>query len=167
VKCFYAVDRFLEKIENAFVIIILSIMILLSFLQIILRNIFSTSISWGDIFLRHLVLWIGFIGASLAIRENKHINIDVLTKLLTSRIKKIVQAVVNLFAAVICYFLMQASITFIHFEKEGASTLFSNVPVWMAQLIIVIGFGIMMFRFSVRFLEMIFSFGKSTMEMPA
>lgn len=131
-------------------------MILLAFLQVILRNFFSTSIFWGDIFLRHLVLWIGFIGASLATKEGKHINIDVLSKLLTPKAKRISQIIVNLFASVICFFLMRAAITFIIMEREGGGIIFSDIPIWVAQIIIVIGFCIMMLRFFIRALENIF-----------
>ena len=156
-KCFTIINNLLAKIENLFIIIILSTMILLSFLQVILRNFFSTSIFWGDIFLRHLVLWIGFIGASLATKEGKHINIDALSKLLSPKAKKVSQIIVNLFSSVICFFLMQAALTFINMEREGGSILFSDIPVWSAQIIIAIGFGIMMLRFFIRTLEFFFS----------
>ena len=152
-KCFRIVNQILEKIENFFVILILSMMIFLSFLQVILRNFFSTSIVWGDIFLRHLVLWIGFIGASLATKEGKHINIDVLSKLLTPTAKKIGQIIVSLFSSVICYFLMRAAITFINMEQEGGGILFSGVPIWIAQIILAIGFGMMLLRFFILTLE--------------
>ena len=56
----------------------------LAFLQIFLRNVFTTGLAWGDLVLRNLVLWIGFIGATLATREGKHINIDILSRSLLS-----------------------------------------------------------------------------------
>jgi TRAP-type C4-dicarboxylate transport system permease small subunit len=142
-------------LENILVIIILTLMITMAFLQVILRNFFSNSIMWGDIFLRHLVLWIGFLGASLATREGKHINIDVLSRLLSPRFKRISGIIVNLFSSVVCFFLMRASIGFIIMEKESGTTLLSGIPTWTAQIIIAIGFGIMMFRFFVRALDLV------------
>ncbi|MBD3288330.1 TRAP transporter small permease subunit [candidate division KSB1 bacterium] len=150
-------DKFIARIETFFVVIILTSMILLAFLQVILRNFFATSIFWADVFLRHLVLWIGFIGASLATRESKHINIDVLTKLLPQKGKQVSQIIINLFAAVVCFFLMQAAINFIKLEAELGGDLFAGVPTWSAQLIIAIGFGIMMFRFFLQSIEQILS----------
>ena len=142
-----------EKIENILVIIILTVMILLAFTQVILRNFFSTSIFWGDIFLRHMVLWIGFIGASLATREGRHINIDALSRLLSHHTKLLSQTIVNLFSAVVSFFLMQAAIGFIGMEKDSGTIVFSSIPTWFAQIIIAIGFGIMMLRFFIKFLE--------------
>lgn len=152
-KFIHLIDNILEKIESLFLILILTTMIVLAILQIILRNFFSTSIFWGDIVLRHLVLWIGFIGASLATKEGKHINIDVLSKLLSQNSKRIIQIISNFFASVICFFLMRAAIRFIGMEREGGSVLFSTVPVWIAQIILAIGFAIMMLRFFIKSLD--------------
>ena len=65
-------DDSLGRIEKFFVAGMLGVMILLAFLQIVLRNVFSSGISWGDPLVRYLVLWVGFIGASLATKESKH-----------------------------------------------------------------------------------------------
>lgn len=151
-------NNLVAKIETVFLITILLTMILLAFLQVILRNFFSTSIFWGDTFLRHLVLWIGFIGASLATKEGRHINIDVLSRILTPTAKRISSIVINLFSATVSFFLMRAAITFIKFEKEFGSTLFKGIPVWIFQIIIAIGFGLIMIRFLIHALENIFNY---------
>jgi len=155
-KIINSINNILAKIESFFLIIILLTMILLAFLQVILRNFFSTSILWGDTFLRHLVLWIAFIGASLATKENRHINIDALSRLLPKTMKKITAIVINFFAATVCFFLMRAAITFIQSEKQAGSTLFAGIPTWIFQIIMAIGFGLMMFRFLIHSLENIF-----------
>lgn len=152
-KFINSIDNLLAKIESFFLITILLSMILLAFLQVILRNFFSTSILWGDTLLRHLVLWIGFIGASLATKETRHINIDALSRLLSKPAKKISAIIANLFAAIVCFFLMKASITFLTYEKESGSTLFADIPVWIFQIIIAIGFGLMMLRFLLHAIE--------------
>ena len=71
------VARFLEKIEGHLIVLILSLMILLSFGQMLLRNLFNMGIVWGDTLLRQWVLWVGFLGASMAVRHDKHISIEV------------------------------------------------------------------------------------------
>jgi len=64
------IDLFLEKIEGHLIVLILSLMILLSFGQILLRNFFDMGIIWGDTLLRQWVLWLGFLGASLAVKHD-------------------------------------------------------------------------------------------------
>ena len=69
-KLFKKIDEIIAGLETALITVILSLMIILSFGQVVLRNFFNESILWGDIFLRQMVLWVGFIGASLADRRN-------------------------------------------------------------------------------------------------
>jgi C4-dicarboxylate transporter DctQ subunit len=156
-KIINSINNTFAKIESILLIIILFSMILLAFLQVILRNFFSTSIFWGDTFLRHLVLWIAFIGASLATKENRHINIDVLSRSLPKSAKKVTGIIVNLFASTVCFFLLRAAITFLKYEKQSGSTLFKEIPVWIFQMIIAIGFGLMMLRFFIHALENVIS----------
>ena len=85
-KILQKIDRGLYLFENSLLILILSVMVFMAFLQVVLRNLFHSGILWGDIFLRHLVLWVGFIGASLATRSERHINIDILTRLMSPKV---------------------------------------------------------------------------------
>jgi len=166
-KIINSINNILAKIETIFLITILLTMILLAFLQVILRNFFSTSILGGDgdIFLRHLVLWVAFLGAALATRESRHINIDILSRLLSPTAKRISAIVINFFSATVCFFLMRAAIIFIsdekkHFERleeMGVTKLLAGIPEWIYLLIIAIGFGLMMLRFVIHALENIFS----------
>jgi len=78
------VDETIDRVEQTLLVTFLGFMILIAFLQIVLRNFFNTGLSGGDPLLRNLVLWIGFIGATLATREGKHINIDVVSRWLPS-----------------------------------------------------------------------------------
>jgi TRAP-type C4-dicarboxylate transport system permease small subunit len=73
-------DEIIDRVEQTLLITLLSCMILTAFLQIILRNALATGLAWGDSLVRNMVLWIGFIGATLATREGKHISLDVLSR---------------------------------------------------------------------------------------
>jgi TRAP-type C4-dicarboxylate transport system permease small subunit len=125
-------------------------MVLLSFTQVILRNVFSSGFMWADILLRHLVLWIGFLGAALATSAERHISIDAFTRLLSARWKHLARIVTNFFALVICAFLAKASVTFVLSEMESQTELFSGVMTWHAQMIIPVGYVLLMLHFIVR-----------------
>ena len=53
-----------------------------SFLQVLLRNLFHAGVEGTDVLLRHGVLWIALVGASLAIRRARHIRIDIVPRLI-------------------------------------------------------------------------------------
>ena len=84
-KILEKINAWIEQTETALLVLVLGFMVVFAFLQVVLRNIFDEGILWGDILLRHLVLWVGFIGASLATREQKHINIDLFSRWLPEK----------------------------------------------------------------------------------
>jgi len=142
-------NSWIEGAETFVLILVLGIMVVFAFLQVVLRNVFNEGILWGDIFLRHLVLWVGFLGASLATREQKHINIDIFSRFISDRGKVVVRAVSNLFSVFICYLLADAGWTFIQDEQMMGSVIFADIPAWYFQIIIPIGFFLMSFRFMI------------------
>jgi TRAP-type C4-dicarboxylate transport system permease small subunit len=142
-------NSWIENAETVVLITVLGLMVLFAFLQVVLRNIFNEGILWGDILLRHLVLWVGFIGASLATREQKHINIDLFGRFLSDKWKNIARLVTNLFSVFICYLLADAGWTFVQDEQMMGTEVFADIPAWYFQTIIPIGFFLMSFRFLV------------------
>ncbi len=149
------IDRWLETITGWILVALLGIMIAMAFGQVVLRNFFESSIEWGDIFLRHLVLWVGYFGAVIATGEGRHLRIEFLSKLVSDKPRKIFFIVTSLFAGIICYFLMQASVSFIELEMESESTLILDLPTWYFIIIIPAGYGLIAFRFFVRTLKWI------------
>jgi TRAP-type C4-dicarboxylate transport system permease small subunit len=149
-KLLLFVDRWLTRITGWLIIFFLSIMIVMAFGQVVLRNFFHTSIEWGDVFLRHLVLWLGFLGAIIATGEGRHLKIEFINKLAPERYRKGIYVVTNFFAAVVCFFLMKAAMVFVQMEGESADTLILNLSTTYFIIIIPVGYGIIAFRFLVR-----------------
>lgn len=138
-----------DKLEYLVLVFLFTIMVGLAFLQIVLRIFFATGILWGDPLLRHMLLWVALLGATMATKEGKHINIDVISKLFPDRGKAAIQALTNLFSAVICVFLIQASLKFIRDEFQGGALAFLKVPTWTVTLIFPVAFGLIALRFGI------------------
>ena len=146
-------DEALGRVEKFLVVAMLGIMILMAFLQIILRNVFSTGISWGDPLVRYLVLWVGFIGAGVATKEGKHITIEVFARWFSGHGSRYLKALPHLVSAFVCSMLTFAGWTFVQNEAQMGGTAFLKIPVWIPQLIIPICFTLMTLRFGFRALE--------------
>jgi TRAP-type C4-dicarboxylate transport system permease small subunit len=144
------IDKTLTKVEGYILITLLFVMVVMAFLQVALRNLFSSGILWADIFLRHLLLWLGFLGAAIATSENRHINIDAVRRFLSKRMRSAVEVLTDSFAAVICFMLAQASWTFVQGEIADRRVLFGDFPSWYAQVIIPVGFGLLVVHFAIR-----------------
>lgn len=154
------VDATIDRIEQTLIVTFLGFMILIAFLQIVLRNFFLTGLDWGDSLLRNLVLWIGFIGATLATREGKHINIDVVSRWLPALGKNTVTLVTHLFSFFICCLLTYAALKFIKNEAQMGSKTFLNLPAWVPEMILPMTFSLMTFRFGLRSMKNLSEMGK-------
>jgi TRAP-type C4-dicarboxylate transport system permease small subunit len=120
---------------------------------VMLRNVFGTGLVWADTVVRHLVLWVGFIGAALATSEQRHISIDAVTKFLSPRFKHSVSVLTSLFALVVCLFLAAAAWTYLEDERTYGGELVLSIPTWVAQVIIPAGYALIGVHFLVKAVE--------------
>jgi TRAP-type C4-dicarboxylate transport system permease small subunit len=158
VKIIKTIENILGYIENGLLVIFLTVTVTMAFLQVILREFWSTGILWADIFLRHLVLWIGFLGAALAAKESRHFSIDIITKKLSPIFRRIVQILLDLSASVVCYFFAGAGVSFVSDEiKYNTQPLFSflgkDVMAYYLEIIIPVGFALIGIHFLFRAIE--------------
>lgn len=137
-------DGFLLRVESVTIVILLSIMVTMAFAQVILRQFFGQGLLWGDTFLRHLVLWVGFLGAAMATSDGKHFAWDTLHSFLRGRVKAAIGAAANLAACAIAVALMRASWEY-HLGEKSA-VLFHigkmTVPAAAFTIILPVGFGL-------------------------
>jgi len=156
-KIFNSIDDLIAKIESFLMVSVLLVMIFLSLSQVILRNIFEQGLPWVDLLLRQLVLWVAFLGASLATRNHKHLSIDFLKYLLPLNWEKKIAILPLIASAIISTYLSYYAWVFVQYEKEGGSVLYGNLPVWIFQIILPVSFAIIAIRFFVKALEAIFT----------
>jgi len=146
------IDETIGKIEGTLLTGLLVIMIGFSFYQVLARNLnfihFIKPIVWADALVRHLVLWVGFIGASVATQEDGHLAMDLVSRFLPKRIKNSTSFLVQGASALVCIFLTLASYKFVLGEKEGGGELLPGFPSYWAVTIIPIGFYLMGVRFA-------------------
>lgn len=139
--------RILHKIEDGILIGLLLVMIFMAVLQIFLRNLFDSGIFWGDPLVRILVLWIGLIGAMVASRSNNHISIDLISRYLKGRIKRLTTLMTAVFTSVTCAVMAYFSLAFVIMEREDGLLAFANIPVWICESIIPFSFAVISLRY--------------------
>lgn len=167
IKWLMALDRLIASIEKYFLSLMLLTMLFLSFIQVVLRDFFNSGLSWSDVLVRYMVLWIGFMGASLATKDDRHLRIDALNKALPKKVIPLVELFVYFGCIVVGCFLFDAAYQFVLSEQEGGKMLFSGaIPAWYFLVIMPFGFGMITFRYFIRLTELLFKFaGKKTDEV--
>jgi TRAP-type C4-dicarboxylate transport system permease small subunit len=153
VKAIRLIDRALTAIVTVLLICAFSVMLGLAALQVFLRGTFHAGIVWGDVAARQLVIWVGFFGAYLATRSNKHFHIDVLTRFLGPRPRLWFTTFSDLFAALICCFLVIASRTFVIVGLDANATVFLGIPQTAVASIVPAGFALITVQFLLRTID--------------
>lgn len=152
------IDRIIALVEGWLIIVFLGLMVTLTFFQVILRDLFTFAhIQWANIVMglmdwtepmvRLFVLWLTFLGASLLTDDRKHIKIDLMSTLLPRKWQPFRELVLCLACAIVISLMIKSSIGYIELELEFGGTLFLSIPTWAGQLILPIGFSLILFRF--------------------
>jgi TRAP-type C4-dicarboxylate transport system permease small subunit len=97
--------NFYDRIEENILFISLVFSVFLIFLQVVMRYVFGNSLSWSEELARYLFIWYTWIGTSLAIRERRHIRIEILTDFLGEKAKLRLEVLVLLLWAGFAAFL--------------------------------------------------------------
>ncbi len=166
-----AVDKFIQYHEVVACLIALGVMILLAFVQVILRQLNGTDfaaalpfvpapVGWFDLVSRQLVVWVGLLGASLATSEGRHISIEALPKILSARGKRRVDVLVNGASLVVTLLLLGICTIWLsrsQLPKESALFVVEAFDLkvfgWPFLSVVPIGLGLMAWRFLTRAIE--------------
>lgn len=146
---FPKINSGLEMVESFLLTLILMVMISLAFSQVILRNFFHSGISWGDVFVRYMVLWVGFIGASVATKEGGHLAMDLVSRFLPEFLRKPTAMFVDAASSFVCGCLAVAAYKSVFvLKEETAAFILPGLPAYWAAVIVPIGFALMSLRFA-------------------
>lgn len=72
------------------------------FVQVFSRFVFQIPITWTEELSRYLMIWIAFIGASLAIRHHQLIRIEAITDFMPRKMQIAVNFIATIFVLVFC-----------------------------------------------------------------
>lgn len=135
--------NWLDRFESAISSIALWGLIIVCFLQVVMRYIFNSALSWPEEVMRYLIICLVFIGVSSVMKINGHLKVEVITLLLP---KKVV-LILNMFSSfIVTLFLLYTvwigiEMTMLVKEIEQSAQSF-DFPLWISWLPIPIGFSL-------------------------
>jgi TRAP-type C4-dicarboxylate transport system permease small subunit len=112
----YRVDDSLAFLEKAMACLLFLAMTLITFGTIVARNLFSASSQQLLELAPAGVLWIALVGASLALRQGRHIRLELLLRFAPGRFRHWAGVAVSLFGAAVMGILLAASFGFVQNE---------------------------------------------------
>ena len=147
--------RYLQRVEDWLLAALVLLLVGLAGAQIVLRVFFETGLSWADPFARTLVLWTGMLGALAAVRDDKHIALDVMQRFLRPRAQRIARVATLMFAACVCALIAVLSVNLVAIDyaeglQASGGSISAAVRACLPESILPFAFALMALRFALR-----------------
>lgn len=154
--------KVVDRLENIFLVITFFLATILIFGNVVFRF-FGYGTSWSEELIRYLIIWLTFIGASVCVRENEHVSIDLLPEFLSEFWKKILSLFVNTVAIIFLLFITKFSLELVEFSfGRGQIASALGIPMYIVYLCVPIGAMLMTLRYTISSVEIVKDFRTRT-----
>jgi len=140
------VARLLHRGEDSVVSLALAFMALLPLSDLLLRPIIGVGFPGSNTLVQHLTLAVGLLGGAIAAREGRLLALSTGAQFLPGRLRTAAALFTAGVAGAVTALLCLASVQLVLSERTGGKTLIGDIPVWVAQLLLPIGFGLVALR---------------------
>ncbi len=145
------IDKRLSKAEAVMIGLLLLFMSAVAFLQVITRYCFFHSLVWSEEISRYCMVWLTFIGASLAVSKQEHINIDLFSKQLNNFCRFDFRLILNILILIFLVCCIFYGINLVISTYEGVQmTPAIGFPMFIVYLIVVLALIAAAFHAAVR-----------------
>jgi len=130
------------KFLNFIIVVMFSCMSIAVFIQIIFRYILHQPIYWSGEFPRFILIWLTFLGSAIAMKNNSHLSISLLTDRLAIQKRIWVQLFANLLSLIFISILVWGGIkiTILTMPNRSAAL---QIPTGLVYLAVPVG-GVLM-----------------------
>jgi tripartite ATP-independent transporter DctM subunit len=142
-------DKFLacaRRAEDGLTVVALLLMGILPVLELILRTLFRTGIPGTSGYVQNLTLWVGFLGAMIASREGRHLNLST-DEVMPGRLQTIAMTLAAAVSTAVASGLSWASFQFVRAEMASPANIAGWLPIWVVEAILPISFAVITLRF--------------------
>lgn len=104
-----AVVHFVNCLEENTIAIILGLMTILTFVNVVLRYVFQSSLIWGLELTLALFAWLVLLGISHAVKINAHLGVDAVINLLSPTARRVLALVAGAFCILYAVLLLKGA----------------------------------------------------------
>lgn len=136
----------IEKVIRVILIFLMAAMVLVMFLQAVMRYVFNNPLAWCEELAVYMMVYCVMLGICIATRRESHLQVDFLLSFCSQRIKCLVTAISSIIAIVVMIFFCTYSISLMEVAVSKSTTM----PITMRQIYMVFPVGsILLILFSV------------------
>ena len=140
--------RWVERLEEGLLALLLAVMVAITFMQVIARYIFNYSFVWALELTTVLFAWLIFLGMSYGVRVGSHIGVDALVKSLGPRASRVVGSIAAALCIVYAVIVTVGGYQYVK-KMYDVGILMQDIPIeqWIPRIILPLGFALLALRF--------------------
>ncbi len=136
-------ENFEEYILMTLLVMIASIMML----QIVMRYVFNTSLSWPEELTRYCFVWSTFIGISYSIKKGSMLRIDAILGFMPKKMQEIIDIITQLIVLAFFGFLLSNSFDVVQgIFASGQKSPAIGIPMYLIYSSTIVGFALAILR---------------------
>ena len=146
--------RWLDRFEEAIVVVLMAGMTLLAFAQVVARYVFNYSFVWALELNTVFFAWLIFLGMSYGVRVGSHIGIDAVTRMLAPSAQRAVGMIGAALCAIYAVIVLVGGWNYVSKMIDvGIDMQDLPIPQWVPRLVLPIGFVLLALRFGQAFVR--------------
>ena len=138
-----SIERRLVAVNRWVLIVLLLAMACIIFTNVVLRYTTGDSLIWAEQVARHMMIWVAFLGAGLALRFGGHVAIDSLHRSVSTRTAQLLRVIVVLGLSLFFIFMAIASSDYV-WRTRFQSTAATDIPISFIYAAMPVGFVLML-----------------------
>mgnify|MGYP004445407095 FL=1 len=135
----------LNKTEEVVLVAMFALMVVIIFIQVIMRYVFQNSLYWSEELGKFLFIWISWLGISFGEKRGEHIKITLIVDKFSNKAQYIANIISEIIVIAICAVTVYYGITMVILQT---TTNYAGIKIsvdW-GYLAVVVGCAIMMLR---------------------
>lgn len=135
-----------QRAENVVASLALAGIMVLPLTEIFSRRFLGAAVPGSGPLASNLTLWLGMLGAAIAARDGKLLTLATGEFLPKGRVEAVAHVISGAIAAMVATILALGSIALVQSDRTAGTEIALGIPVWMADLALPLGFGLIALR---------------------
>jgi TRAP-type C4-dicarboxylate transport system permease small subunit len=131
-------SRVVLALNRSIIIAMMAVMVVLVFTNVVCRYLLNFSIIWAEEISQYLMVWVAFLGAGLALREGRHVAIEMLQDRMPLKAKRMTRHVVALSLLIFMCVLVVLGFQFVSFAWDQETPVL-NISLGIPYMAVPIG----------------------------
>ena len=141
------ISTVVNRLEEGFIALLLASMTTLTFVNVVMRYVFSSGLTWAMETTEFLFAWLILFGMSYGVKVGSHIGVDALVRLFPDKVQRVIGLFVVAAGLLYSSWLIIGGwelVSFNHMLEMEAED--SPVMLWFVYLIMPVGAALLAFR---------------------